>query len=280
MYALLGNIRFAGAYSPAEVRSTAGANYAEHALIEGKPRLQKLGDNLEELRLRIELFRPIVEPETALAELYRYKEQGEIISLTFGNGLVYGSFVVQTLEVDFRAQTKDGALTHATANVSLKEAYNPREATESRADAFALARNPVTLATPYGLEQTISGEFMEEVNGVISETGAVETVLQSAQADPSLEAFALADTTKRLERQEAALTSAQTKANVANSQLNAVTADFRTQVGDLFAAIDALKIAASNGLAPALLANADYQITMTRLRGLTTGAATLKALRR
>jgi phage protein U len=282
MYGQLGNIQFRGAYSPSAFRSTASANLPEHALIENKPRLQRMGDDLETLELKINMHRGFCDPEAQLAALYRYKESSEIIALVFGNGLVYGSFVVEKIGLEVTAQLPGGAILECSADVTLKEAYNPRDGVQSRAAAFAVARNsPVLLAAPIGLEQTFAGEFMEDVTEVITQTDAVETVLQNAQADPALETFALADAERRLDAQTSGLNAANAKATAdPSAPIFAASADFRAGLGTLLGAVTAMRNQVQAGLNPALLELGAYRAQMSQIRALSTPVTVLKALRR
>jgi phage protein U len=260
----------------------ASANLPEHALIENKPRLQRMGDDLETLELKINMHRGFCDPEAQLAALYRYKESSEIIALVFGNGLVYGSFVVEKIGLEVTAQLPGGSILECSADVTLKEAYNPRDGVQSRAAAFAVARNsPVLLASPFELEQTISGEFMQDVTEVITQTDAVETVLTSAQADPALEPAALADAERRLDAQTAGLNAANAKATAdPSASIFAASADFRGALGTLLGAVTAMRNQVQAGLNPALLELGAYRAQMSQIRALSTPVTVLKALRR
>jgi hypothetical protein len=240
-----------------------------------------MGDDLETLELKINMHASFCNPEAQMAELYRYKESSEIIALVFGSGLVYGSFVVEKVGLEITAQVPNGGIIECLAELSLKEAYNPREGVQSRSAAFAVVRNaPVLIANPILVEQSESGDFMQDVTAAITETEAVETVLQAAEEQPELEAFALQDAEKRLDMQAAGLNAANEKASNVNSPIFAASADFRAAIPTLLSAVASMRSQVQLGLSPALLEVATYRSQMAQIRALSTPVTVLKALRR
>ena len=53
MYALLGDIQFDLITYFDSFETDFGTDYAEHAVIDGKPRLQYMGDRLDEIRIEL-----------------------------------------------------------------------------------------------------------------------------------------------------------------------------------------------------------------------------------
>ncbi|MCO5238871.1 MAG: phage tail protein [Chitinophagaceae bacterium] len=97
------------------------ASYAEHALIEGKPRLQKTGDTLEEVSFTIRLHASYCKPVEVLNDLNESKTAGEILPLVMGNGEYKGDYVIASAGYTVDTTFPDGGIWQATLNLSLKE---------------------------------------------------------------------------------------------------------------------------------------------------------------
>ena len=69
MFALLGDVQFDLITYFDGFESQFGADYAEHPLIEGKPRLQFVGDKLDEIRIQLAFHLHYCDPEAELAKL-------------------------------------------------------------------------------------------------------------------------------------------------------------------------------------------------------------------
>lgn len=97
------------------------ASYAEHALIDGKPRLQKTGDTLEEIAFTIRLHASYCKPADVLSSLNASKAAGEIMPLVMGNGEYKGDYVIASATYTVETTFPDGGIWEATLNLSLKE---------------------------------------------------------------------------------------------------------------------------------------------------------------
>lgn len=280
MYATLGEITYEGVYGPSSFESSLTANYAEHALIEGKPRLQKIGENLEDLTLDISLRAAFCDPEAELNKLYRYLASGEVLPLVFGNGGVYGYFVLAGISVSMRKQTSRGYIIHVTASINLKEVSNPDPQTTARANAVAAARNNPTPTAQYTRQQGAPGQFTLEIVAAQAETVAVDNALTQAANAPELEASALQTASDSLDRQSASLAVADAAANDSTNPIYAAAAAFRAVSASILAANSQMKLAVAAGLAPALAARSAYLSALGQLSSSTASVAALKAIRR
>lgn len=122
MYCQLGDIVFDG-LKGIESWSVEGndASYGEHALIDGKPRLQKTGDALEELSLSFRLHARFCNPQEELAKLNKAKTDGEILPLLMGDGRYISDYVVISAPYTVDHALSDGTIVQATVALSLKE---------------------------------------------------------------------------------------------------------------------------------------------------------------
>ncbi len=98
MFAQLGKTQFENLKTPEEYSKRGEAIYAEHALIDGKPKLQRTGSSLEELNISIRLHASFCNPKEELDSLITARNEGEIMPLLWGNGILEGDFVITELE--------------------------------------------------------------------------------------------------------------------------------------------------------------------------------------
>jgi len=69
LFAVLGEIPFQVVGSPEGYESRRGYDFAEHRVIESKPRLQWLGNDLERLKFELRLHSSFTDPAAKLALL-------------------------------------------------------------------------------------------------------------------------------------------------------------------------------------------------------------------
>lgn len=280
MYGFLGSIRFMGVNAPTSVSSTYGANYVEHPLIEGKPRLQRVGTNLETLDLEIQLLSSFCVPEQELQKLYTLLESTEIVPLIFGSGLVYGNFVVKDVNLTYDRQDPQGRILACTVAVSLLESYNPGDPTDNRSAGFARARAlaPVTVptVTPFG----DAAVFSSSITSAAARTVQVEVLMVQIENDPALDVSNLQKIDVALQAQEADITTAAQLANDTQSSIYAAAADFRLALSGIYNAIGTMRNAVNSSVNDALNANPLYQQIMSDLSTLAVNVAALKAIRR
>ena len=121
MFAQLGNIVFSLGNIIEGMDGTRASEFAEHRVIEGKPRLQWVGDGLETLTLDINLHRAFCIPETEIKRLEDARAAHEAMALVFGNGEYIGMYVITELSRRLCQADGQGNLISANARMSLKE---------------------------------------------------------------------------------------------------------------------------------------------------------------
>jgi hypothetical protein len=87
MYALLGEIFFEVLTSPEVFRSTTDYHYAEHKVVEARPRLQWLATELQKISLDLGFHVAFTNPATQMNQLRRAAEDHQARALVFGNGV-------------------------------------------------------------------------------------------------------------------------------------------------------------------------------------------------
>jgi phage protein U len=121
MYAQLGNRLFNNLKSFSEYNKTGSAIYAEHALIDTKPRLQRTGLALDEITLSIRFHVAFCNPAEEIESLRQSRDEGEILPLLWGNGKVEGYFVITSLYETIEEADQQGNIFSCTVTCNLKE---------------------------------------------------------------------------------------------------------------------------------------------------------------
>jgi phage protein U len=121
MFALLGEIEFDLITYFDGFEWQAGANYAEHALIDGKPRLQFIGESLDEIRIQLAFHLQYCDPERELLKLREAKAAHRAMAFVLGNGDYKGWFVLTEVQATSRHTDKAGSLVALEASITLRE---------------------------------------------------------------------------------------------------------------------------------------------------------------
>lgn len=121
LFAVLGDIEFTVLQSPAGMEMRGAATWAEHALVQGKPRLQCIGDELDEITLDIVLHASLGNPQARLEQMKRAKAQHQPMALVLGGGDYLGAFVLTELQTLLQRTLPTGEALSATARIVLRE---------------------------------------------------------------------------------------------------------------------------------------------------------------
>jgi phage protein U len=97
MFALLGEISFQVVGSPEIFESSRRFDYAEHRVVEDRPRLQWLAAELESITLAMLFHASFTDPAAQLAALLAAAEDHQARALVLGNGVFRGFFVVESV---------------------------------------------------------------------------------------------------------------------------------------------------------------------------------------
>lgn len=106
MFAQIGSVAFEVLGPLTDFDSRREHQYAEHAPIEGKPRLQYIGTGLEEVSVRYTLNEWYCDPLVSQQALDALAARAEAVPFVWGDGRLQGRFVVR--EVEYTVQQADG----------------------------------------------------------------------------------------------------------------------------------------------------------------------------
>jgi len=120
MYFMLGSVTF----EPVDLtdfNETHAADFAEHAVLKGKPRLQAMGEKLTELNFAIRLHHTLGGVERRYQELLGAKSKQAALPLIIGRGKYKGNFVITDISSVTLFTDKLGNALCREMNISLRE---------------------------------------------------------------------------------------------------------------------------------------------------------------
>lgn len=120
MYFMLGNIALE-AMDLTEFGETHTAEFAEHAVLKGKPRLQAMGEKLNELSFAIRLHHTVGGVESRYQALLTAKANQEALALVWGRGKYKGDYVITDISSTTLFTDAQGNALAREMNISLKE---------------------------------------------------------------------------------------------------------------------------------------------------------------
>jgi phage protein U len=143
LFAVLGDIQFEVVGSPEAYESAGAYDFAEQRVIESKPQLQWVGDDLERLKFEIVWHASFTNPAAQLALLRATAAEHLAQPLVFGNGGFRGFFVIESINVKSQQLSAGGAPIAIRVALALKE---------WSADSLLLSRAvPATARSPLGI---------------------------------------------------------------------------------------------------------------------------------
>lgn len=189
MHAQLGNIIFSGLYSFDSMDYEGDeAVYAEFALINGKPRLQKTGDTLQEIVVSLKMHAEFCNPAEQISALKAYKLDGEVLPLLLGNGKYVGDYVIVSMPHTIDQTFDDGSIIQATLSLTLREyvAFNKLEqkALADRRKAFALGNKNPTIVRASQVDRTLLS-FSKNITESLNNAKRADGVIKAVELKPS-----------------------------------------------------------------------------------------------
>jgi len=121
MFAVLGDIVFELLGSPNAFASTRTWDYAEHQVVEDRPKLQWLAAGLETIELDFHFHASFTDPSAQAAALIAAGGDHNARALVFGNGVHRGYFIVTSIRTTAQQMSAEGDLMAITLRAGLKE---------------------------------------------------------------------------------------------------------------------------------------------------------------
>ena len=121
MFAVLGEIIFQVLTSFEGFHSASEYHYAEHKVVEARPRLQWLAQELQKISLEMGFHVAFTNPATQMNFLRAAGEDHQARALVFGNGVHRGYFVIESIQETLVQTADDGSIVANSARVELRE---------------------------------------------------------------------------------------------------------------------------------------------------------------
>lgn len=189
MYAQLGNIRFEGLKGFSSIEQTYGVNYAQHERINGKPRLQAVGESLDTFTFDMYLHADFTDPETDIETIRLAMVNREVLPLVLGNGNVVGNFVIPAFSKTTSFTDPVGNLIEATVSVELLESYTEdklRDAkTSAKNSAFATTARNTNVRSVLPPKQSQGMGITSQVSEMQLQATTINTYTAAAEENPA-----------------------------------------------------------------------------------------------
>ena len=121
MFALLGDVPFEVIGSPEALSESYSYDYAEQRVVQARPRLQWLADDLLNIRLEMLLHRAFTNPAASLLVIKQAASAHAALPLVFGNGEFRGYFVITGIETIARQLSSTGDPFAIAVRLNLRE---------------------------------------------------------------------------------------------------------------------------------------------------------------
>lgn len=175
MFAQLGDIEFDLIAYLDGFNTWRKIDYAEHPIIEGKPKLQYIGESLETVAIRLSFHASFCDPEAELEALKDAASQYAPLAFIFANGVYKGKYVIEDIRDEVQQTFDDGTVIAVTVEVNLKEWDEEGAASKKKAsiDASIAARPKKQTPDAVSEPNSISGgsEVLTEAEESFSMTG-------------------------------------------------------------------------------------------------------------
>jgi phage protein U len=176
LYSQIGNILFEPLYGFESFSRTDATSFAKHDLIGVKPRLQPVGNELEEISISIRFHARFKNPTQAILELKAAKDSYEVLPVLTGSGRFLGDYVITSMTETHNEAFADGELIDASVSLTLQEYAVPdklqQKQNAARKLGFAVGdKTPVNTGATQ--KATTAQKASKNVSAVNSESKSV-----------------------------------------------------------------------------------------------------------
>lgn len=178
MYCSLGNINFQLLKGFNVFDDEQESVYAQHNLIESKPRLQRMGDALQTFDLSIKFHVAFCNPEVEFDNLNKARVNGTVLALVYGNGYYEGDFVITKIKRSPKQTDNKGSYVEVDLDISILEFYDPNKLItkqeREKLSAFATdVARPLPAGTPK-VDNTLSAQLYKYQMQIRNATVAID----------------------------------------------------------------------------------------------------------
>lgn len=189
MFAQLGSIVFSGMKSLNSLSTTFETNLVEHALIENKPTLQRVGLKLDVLSISMLFHADFCNPQEEIDRLNEAMNVGEVMPFLMGDGRLAGEYLIKNIKVNESHHDDLGFLYAGDVQVELLEFFDfDRPATVKTAAVkrgFAMQQNRPGEFIPVPVPETPQAVASASVIGANASATTAAVVLDTLPDYPS-----------------------------------------------------------------------------------------------
>lgn len=251
MFAQLGDIIFSGPLGPSSQEIGTSVNFAQHALIDGKPRLQRVGSNLDELKLSMRLHVSFCTPEDELQKLYAYRDSSEELLYITGTGSLIGYFVIRAVNRNDVQQAPNGKIIEVMVDVELVESFVPDRPAASieaaKNSGFAIDTNDPQIAPAYIEPITPTAVISKNLGETSALNTGMDTALKTAQSTPTQIQNKLKDVVGQAKDMKSALQDTITMVSQTTGDIAAKLSQLSAQCDNAIEFVETLETAANTG---------------------------------
>ena len=156
MFAQLGDVPFELLNSFTDLEENHEAQFAKHEVLQGRPRLQAMGNALTELKFGIRLHWRLGDVDAAYKGLVAAKEAQQAVSLVYGSGRFAGWFVIERLAARTRMMDQHGRTAAREIDVELTEFVGDPNNPLPTPAVVSGGQNPLLAMLPDSVRGTVS----------------------------------------------------------------------------------------------------------------------------
>ena len=121
MFAYFGELKLEMSMAPTSFSEKREYAFAEHPVLQGRPQLQKIGENLREQDLAFRFHRGFCDPAAAIGLLRDLAEAQDAFLFVLGDGTFEGDYVITSIGSVVEMLDGSGAAVWIEVTVTLKE---------------------------------------------------------------------------------------------------------------------------------------------------------------
>jgi len=179
MWAILGEIEFEVIGSPSAAEHRFSATFVEHERISGKPRIEAVGGELEDIHWTILLHARVHDVDARLRAIREATAAQQPLALVMGDGTYLGPWVIVEGVVTTKKTDARGALVSAELQITLREYTGEFTQPTPRPGLAEVAANPSETPVQPGLMNRTE-QILTDAQSLASAARQAENVIRSA----------------------------------------------------------------------------------------------------
>jgi hypothetical protein len=200
MYAQIGNIALENQTGFESFSHEKGASIPEHAVIDGKPRLQKTGNKLDKITFAINLHIGFCVPEDVIVLFEKYVINSTPVPITLGTGRFLGNFILTDIKKNVVQTNASGKIIECKIEIPALEWVGKTSFTKKTPTSVVTSNPPVISKVPVPVP--VAGQLAGNVRDSQNLAVEVENNLKVADSNPAKKNQKFKDTLFKIQQIE------------------------------------------------------------------------------